>query len=98
MRSLCETYLKIHLLALSYSPIFKKSWGHHTKVRSKTTCTKLKTNAVIVVLLYFKPQGTVIYELFSQGTYNFQNLRSKTLAIPDHECVNIFKFADLDMD
>ena len=30
-----ETHLKIYLLPLSYSPIFKKSRGHHTKVRSK---------------------------------------------------------------
>ena len=43
MRSFRETHLKIYLLPSSYPPIFKKSRGHHTKVRSKkTTCTKLK--------------------------------------------------------
>ena len=35
MRSFHETHLKIYLLASSYPPIFKKSRGHHTKVRSK---------------------------------------------------------------
>ena len=35
MRSFRETHLKIYLLASSYPPIFKKSRGHHTKVRSK---------------------------------------------------------------
>ena len=29
---------------------------------------------------------------------NFQNLSNNTLAIPDHECVNISKVADLGMD
>ena len=35
MRSLRETHLKIHLLPSSCPPIFKKSGGHHTKVRLK---------------------------------------------------------------
>ena len=35
MRSFRETHLKIDLLPSSYPPIFKKSRGHHTKVRSK---------------------------------------------------------------
>ena len=42
MRSFRETHLKIYLLPSSYPPIFKKSRGHHTKVRSNTKCTKLK--------------------------------------------------------
>ena len=43
MRSLRETHLKIHLLLSPFPPIFKKSGGHHTKVRlKKTACTKLK--------------------------------------------------------
>ena len=35
MRSFRETHLKIYLLPSSYPPIFKKSRGHHTEVRSK---------------------------------------------------------------
>ena len=31
------------------------------------------------------------FAVFSQGTYNFQNLRNKSFAFPDHECVNISK-------
>ena len=35
IRSLRETHLKIHLLPLSYPPIFKKSGDYHTNVRLK---------------------------------------------------------------
>ena len=52
----------------------------------------------ILIILYFKSQGTEKYELFSQGTYNIQNLSNKTFSIPDHERVNISKFADLGID
>ena len=34
-------------------------------------------------------------ELFTQGSYNFQNLRNETLAIADHKHVNIFKVGSL---
>ena len=33
-----------------------------------------------------------------RAAYNVQNLRNKTLATPDHERVNISKFADMGMD
>ena len=33
-----------------------------------------------------------------KGLNDFQDLSNKTLAIPDHERVNISKFADLGMD
>ena len=48
--------------------------------------------------MYFRSQRTEKYELLSQGTYNFQKLKNKTLAIPDQERVNNSKFADLGMD
>ena len=35
---------------------------------------------------------------FAKRTYNFQNLRNKTFAIPDQEHVNISRFGDLGMD
>ena len=35
MRSFRETHLKIYLFTFVLPPIFKKSQGHHTKVRSK---------------------------------------------------------------
>ena len=35
MRSSRETHLKIHLSPSSYPQLFKKSGGHHTKLRSK---------------------------------------------------------------
>ena len=46
----------------------------------------------MVILLYFRSQGTERNELFSQGTYNFQNLRNETLAIADHLDLKISKF------
>ena len=42
MRSLHETHLKIYFLPLSYPPIFKKSGGHHTKVRFKNYVHKIE--------------------------------------------------------
>ena len=45
-----------------------------------------------MILLYYKSQGTKINELFSQGTYNFQNLKNETFAIADYKYVNISKF------
>ena len=45
----------------------------------------------------FKSQGTEKLELFSQGTYNFQTLRSETLVIADYEETKIFSFAMFDM-
>ena len=46
---------------------------------------------IIVVLLYFKSQGTQNNNLFSQRTHNFQNLRNKTMAVADHEYVKNFQ-------
>ena len=46
---------------------------------------------VIVIPLYFRCQGTEEDDLFSQGTYNFQNLRNESMAIADHEYVKISK-------
>ena len=49
------------------------------------------------VALNFKSRGTEKFELFSQGTYNFQNLRNETLVIADYEYAKIFSFALFDM-
>ena len=47
----------------------------------------------IKVALNFKSQGTKKFELFPQGTYNFQNLRNETLVIADYEYAKMFIFA-----
>ena len=41
----------------------------------------------------FKFQGTEKFKLFSQGTYNFQNLRNEALVITDYEYEKNFSFA-----
>ena len=46
---------------------------------------------IIIILLYFKSQGTEKNGIFSQGTYNFQSLRNQNMAIADHEHVKISK-------
>ena len=51
----------------------------------------------IKIALNFKSQETEKFELFSQGIYNFQNLRNGTLVIADYEYVKIFSFAVFDM-
>ena len=45
----------------------------------------------MVILLYFKSHGTDKYDLFSQGAYNFQNLRNEIMAIDDYEYLKISK-------
>ena len=51
----------------------------------------------IKIALNFKSQGTEKFELFFQGTYNFQDLRNETLVIADYEHAKIFSFAMSDM-
>ena len=51
----------------------------------------------IKIVLNFKSQGTEKFELFSQGTYNFQNSRNEIWVIADYEYVKIFSFAMFDM-
>ena len=46
---------------------------------------------------YCKSQGIEKFELFSQGTYDFQNLRNETLVIADYDYVKLFSFAMFDM-
>ena len=43
----------------------------------------------IIILLYSKSQKTEENEIFSQGTYSFQNLGNKTLVIADYQYVKI---------
>ena len=50
----------------------------------------------IKIALNFKSQGTEKLELFSQGAYNFQNLRIETRVIADYEYAKIFSFAMFD--
>ena len=45
----------------------------------------------------FKSQGTEKFELFSQGTYDSQNLRNETLVIADYDNEIVFRFAMFDM-
>ena len=45
----------------------------------------------------FKSQGTEQFELFSQGTYDSQNLTYETLVIPDCEYAKISRIAVFDM-
>ena len=47
----------------------------------------------IKLVLNFKSQGTEKFELFSQETYCFQNLRYETLVIADYEYVKISRIA-----
>ena len=42
--------------------------------------------------LHHKSQGTLKMSLFSQGTYNFQNLRNETLDIAVRKHLNTLKF------
>ena len=51
----------------------------------------------INIALNFKSQTTEKFELFSQGTYIFQNLRYETLVIADYEYAKIFGSAMCDM-
>ena len=51
----------------------------------------------IKIALNFKSQGIEKFELFSQDTYNFHNLRNETLVIADYEYAKIFSFALFDM-
>ena len=51
----------------------------------------------IKIALNFKSQGTEKFKLFSQGIYNFQNARNKTLVIADCKYAKIFSFAKFDM-
>ena len=51
----------------------------------------------IKIALNSKSQGTKKFELFPQGTYNFQNLRHETLVIADYKYAKIFGFAIFDM-
>ena len=47
--------------------------------------------------LNFKSQGTENFEVFSQGTYDSQNLRYGTLVIVDYECVKISRISVMDI-
>ena len=47
--------------------------------------------------LDFKSQRTEKFELFCQGTNDFQNLRNETLVIADYEYAKIFNFTMSDM-
>ena len=49
------------------------------------------------IALNFNSHGREKFELFSQGTYNFQNLRNDTLVIADYEYVKISRFAVKDV-
>ena len=51
----------------------------------------------IKTALNFKSQGTENFELFSQGTYDSQNLRYVTLVIADYEHVKISRIAVMDI-
>ena len=58
------------------------------------TIEKLWTSEALI--LRFQNHNSFVIQIsgdwkilvFSQRTYNFQNLTNKSLAIPDHECVN----------
>ena len=52
----------------------------------------------IKIALNFKSQGTEKFELFSQGSYNLENLRNETLVIADYEYAKVFSFAMFDMN
>ena len=51
----------------------------------------------IKIALNFNFQGNEKFELSSQGTYNFQNLRNETLVIADYEYAKISRIAVMDV-
>ena len=53
-------------------------------------------SAVLDFCIFFRSK-LFKFELFSQGVYNFPNLRNETLVIADYKYAKIFSFAMFDM-